>query len=410
MSGATTLWLNGLGQALAIGGVVQTPKSQLWNFVSGVTAAYNTATGAWDLTVSGGSGSAHVIEDEGIPLTQRSHLNFVGVNVVVTDAGGKTVVTIGAVDLTSGVTGTLPYTRGGTGLGTLGTALQSFRVNAGATAIEWYTPAAGLAAPASPGDNGKVATASAGNLSYILIGTAQISASAGIVLTQVANGTALSVVGVAGNAGAAYADITAGVDGYVLRRSGTGIGFGTIATAGITDAAITLAKIQNASAQGKFLLRKSASAGPFEEGVFHDGIETDATGGKLSDTIPARGTKNTAVDLVPSGQAGTTIATASAATMDIAITSGKWAIVTFAVRCHASNVVKYVKTLQVYAQNVAGTVAIDSQSTLNELLLEGAVWTLVATASGGNVRATLTNSSGSTRTYSWIGGKIEADL
>ena len=49
---------------------------------------------------------AHTIEDEGTPLTQRSSLNFVGAGVAVTDAGGKTVVTIpdggaGKADLAS---------------------------------------------------------------------------------------------------------------------------------------------------------------------------------------------------------------------------------------------------------------------------------------------------------------------
>ncbi len=46
--------------------------------------------GSGDLAVSGG----HVIEDEGTPLTQRANMNFVGAGVAVTDAGGKTVVTI----------------------------------------------------------------------------------------------------------------------------------------------------------------------------------------------------------------------------------------------------------------------------------------------------------------------------
>lgn len=41
-----------------------------------------------------GTGGGHTIEDEGTPLTQRDTLNFVGAGVTVTDAGGKTVVTI----------------------------------------------------------------------------------------------------------------------------------------------------------------------------------------------------------------------------------------------------------------------------------------------------------------------------
>lgn len=39
-------------------------------------------------------GGGHVIEGAGVPLTQRPTLNFVGAGVAVTDAGGKTVVTI----------------------------------------------------------------------------------------------------------------------------------------------------------------------------------------------------------------------------------------------------------------------------------------------------------------------------
>ena len=53
----------------------------------------------------------------------------------------------------------------------------------------------------------------------------------------------LSVLGRSANSTGNIADITAGTDDYVLRRSGTSIGFGTIATGGITDSAITTVKI-----------------------------------------------------------------------------------------------------------------------------------------------------------------------
>jgi hypothetical protein len=45
----------------------------------------------------------------------------------------------------SNATGTLPVLHGGTGLTTLGTGLQQIRVNAGATALEYFTPSAGAA-------------------------------------------------------------------------------------------------------------------------------------------------------------------------------------------------------------------------------------------------------------------------
>jgi hypothetical protein len=53
----------------------------------------------------------------------------------------------------------------------------------------------------------------------------------------------LSVVGRASNTTGNVADITAGADGHVLRRSGTTLGFGQVATAGIADGAVTDAKV-----------------------------------------------------------------------------------------------------------------------------------------------------------------------
>jgi hypothetical protein len=48
---------------------------------------------------------------------------------------------IDASDITSGI---LPFARGGTGLGALGSALQLLRVDAGGTALEYFTPATTL--------------------------------------------------------------------------------------------------------------------------------------------------------------------------------------------------------------------------------------------------------------------------
>jgi hypothetical protein len=55
--------------------------------------------------------------------------------------------------------------------------------------------------------------------------------------------TGLSVIGRSANTSGASAAITAGTDAYALRRSGTSIGFGQIATGGIADDAVTEAKI-----------------------------------------------------------------------------------------------------------------------------------------------------------------------
>jgi len=47
----------------------------------------------WGEVGSAGA-SAHVIEDEGVPLPQQTNLNFVGAGVIAADSGGVTIVTI----------------------------------------------------------------------------------------------------------------------------------------------------------------------------------------------------------------------------------------------------------------------------------------------------------------------------
>jgi hypothetical protein len=83
-----------------------------------------------------------------------------------------------------------------------------------------------------------------------------------IALSKLAQGTALSVLGVTGNATANYADMVAGTDGHVMRRSGTAIGFGTIATAGITDDAVTDDKLRNSAAVSVIGRSANSSGGP----------------------------------------------------------------------------------------------------------------------------------------------------
>ena len=71
-------------------------------------------------------------------------------------------------------------------------------------------------------------------------------------------GTALTVIGRSANSTGNVADIAAANDGEVLRRSGTALGFGTVATAGIANSAVTLAKMEN-RAQATFIGRQAAA-------------------------------------------------------------------------------------------------------------------------------------------------------
>lgn len=84
--------------------------------------------------------------------------------------------------------------------------------------------------------------------------------------TQLRQGGALSLIGRSANSTGNVADIAAtAASGAVLRESGSTIGFGTIATAGIADSAVTFAKIQNVSATDRLLGRSTAGAGVVEE-------------------------------------------------------------------------------------------------------------------------------------------------
>lgn len=97
------------------------------------------------------------------------------------------------------------------------------------------------------------------------IGTTEIAANA-VGNADFRQGVARSVVGVTGNATANVADIQGTAD-QVLRvnTAGTALAFGTVATGGIADDAVTYAKIQNVVADDVLLGRISGAGGNVEE-------------------------------------------------------------------------------------------------------------------------------------------------
>lgn len=114
-----------------------------------------------------------------------------------------------------------------------------------------------------------------GNLQRAAL-TGDVTAAAGSNATTIANNAvsdvklrdsgALSVIGRSANSSGDPADISAtATSAAVLRESGSTIGFGTVATAGLADDAVTYAKIQNVSATSRVLGRKTAGAGDTEE-------------------------------------------------------------------------------------------------------------------------------------------------
>lgn len=105
-----------------------------------------TTAGTIDLNFNGaisdyidGTGALQVFPT--IPVVTPAALTATNdSNVTLTLGGTPSTALLQAASLTLGWSGQLSIARGGTGLGTLGTANQLLRVNAGATALEYFTP------------------------------------------------------------------------------------------------------------------------------------------------------------------------------------------------------------------------------------------------------------------------------
>lgn len=117
----------------------------------------------------------------------------------------------------------------------------------------------GAGADMAAASDGHVLRRSGTTLGFGTVATAGI-ADANVTDAKISNRTALSVFGRSANSAGVGADIAAGSDGQVLRRSGTAIGFGTVATAGIADAAVTLAKMAD-MATASLIGRNTAATG-----------------------------------------------------------------------------------------------------------------------------------------------------
>lgn len=159
--------------------------------------------------------TAYSMRHDSVTLSGQNYLSLSG-----------QAITANAINLTSHVTGVLPRASGGTGISSTGSANQLLRVNAGGTALEYFTPSY-LTENQTITLTGDITGSGATSIAATIANSAVTDA-------KLRNSAALSVIGRSANSTGAVADIAAGTDGYVLRRAGTTLGFGTIGDASIS--------------------------------------------------------------------------------------------------------------------------------------------------------------------------------
>lgn len=182
------------------------------------------------------------------------------------------------------------------------------------------------------------------------------------------NSAALSVIGRSANSTGDPADIAAGTDGHVLRRSGTTLGFGTIATAGIADDAVTDAKLRDSAALSVIGRSANSTGNPADIAASADGQVLRRSGTTLGfGTIATAGITDAAVTLAKMAglaqsriigraeSAGTGVPTALTPTQVVSIIDGENATWTGA----------HSFTGASHTVNVSGTISETSGSTAN---------------------------------------------
>jgi hypothetical protein len=129
-------------------------------------------------------------------------------------------------------------------------------------------------------------------------------------------------------------------------------------------------------------------------------ISVGVAGIKVASQLPARGSENVVIDLYPSTQQQGTINTGSSVNIDVPIATGKRYTITWDVWVDdgAGGACLYAKAVQVKYHQTGGAAVEVSEVTV-AAPLEGAGFTFTVAPSTTNARGTLSNTSGTNRTY-----------
>lgn len=209
------------------------------------------ATGITWGTVGGGGGpgaptnAQYVVISLDATLTDERRLQVNSTHLSLVDAGANADVTLSIAD--NGVT----FAK----MQDISTGTLIGRTTAGTGDPEEITPGVGMSMA----------------LGQLIVATN------GVSNAKIRQSEGLSVIGRSANTTGNVADITAGTDAYVLRRSGTTIGFGQVATGGITDAAVTLPKLANLAAS-TLIGRDSTGTGVPQAITLGTGLSMSAAG------------------------------------------------------------------------------------------------------------------------------------
>ncbi len=126
--------------------------------------------------------------------------------------------------------------------------------------------------------------------------------------------------------------------------------------------------------------------------------------------LPARGSENVVIDLYPNTQVTGTLASAASVNFDLAIAAGARYQMTWDIWVDngAGGVCLYTKSLFVKAHQTAGA-AVQVDRVVVSAPLESAGFTFDTAANSTNIRGTLGNTSGTTRSYNLIVGDWHCD-